>query len=343
MVMLYELCDGKGYKMIPKKYRSELDNIQTAIKITLKDLENEGKGISFYKNELKKIPEIPRYVRVNTLKISKEDVIEKMLKEGYQISNDLNNAKEFCVDVDIDDLLIFSPKARIYDHYLIKSKKLILQDKASCLSSFLLSPPPGSKVIDTCAAPGMKTSHLCALMNNTGQVYAFDRDKRRFNDLKDNLLSSGAENASVFNIDFLKVPVEKLPYDEVEYALVDPPCSGSGMIKRMDSHIDDEEIDKNRLHGLGNLQAMILKHAMGLPKLKKIVYSTCSIHEIENECVIEEIMKDENIKNTFRLVNALPSWKERGLNKYDFGSKCLRCNPTTSKTNGFFVAVFERI
>ncbi|CEF61738.1 Putative methyltransferase NSUN5 [Strongyloides ratti] len=357
MVILYELCEGKGYKMIPKKYKEEINCIKTALMISIKEMDNEGRGLGYWKKSMNNEVQLPRYVRINTLKITKEDVIDILKNDGYNIiklKSSINddeydeiiskmNVKDIFEDNHITNLLIFSPNAKIYNDKLVKSKKLILQDKASCLSSFLLSPSIGSSVIDTCAAPGMKTSHLCAIMNNKGHIYAFDRDKKRFNDLKNNLKISGGECVDIFNIDFLKVSIDKKPYNEVEYALVDPPCSGSGMIKRMDSFIDNEEIDTKRLESLGNLQAMILKHAMKLPKLKRIVYSTCSIHELENECVIEEVMKDENIKSKFQLINILPEWKKRGNDKYEFGFKCLRCDSLTSKTNGFFIAVFERI
>uniref|UniRef100_A0A0N5C1J2 SAM_MT_RSMB_NOP domain-containing protein n=1 Tax=Strongyloides papillosus TaxID=174720 RepID=A0A0N5C1J2_STREA len=358
MVILYELCEGKGYKMVPKKYRKEVDSIKTGLMMSINEMNNEGKGLLYWKKNIKnREVELPRYVRINTLKINKEDVISKLRNDGYNIlklkdsitENEFNEiirnmeVMDVFEDIHITNLLIFSPKAKIHDNKLVRGKKLILQDKASCLSSFLLSPLVGSSVIDACAAPGMKTSHLCAILENNGCVYAFDRDKKRFDILKNNLQKSGAECATISNSDFLKVCVDKKPYDEVEYALVDPPCSGSGMVKRMDSFIDDEEVDIKRLESLGNLQAMILKHTMKLPKLKRVVYSTCSIHELENECVVEEVMRDENIKSKFQLVNILPEWKNRGSDKYEFGFKCLRCDPSTSMTNGFFVAVFERL
>ncbi len=89
------------------------------------------------------------------------------------------------------------------------------------------------------------------------------------------------------------------------------------------------------------IQAMILKHAMRLPRLKRVVYSTCSMFEIENEMVIDEVL--QVVGNNFQLVDALPEWKHRGRKDYVFGHKCLRANPEKDLTNGFFVAVFERI
>lgn len=76
--------------------------------------------------------------------------------------------KEFTKDVFVDDLLIFPGSIDLHDHVLYESGHIIFQDKASCIPSFVLSPPTGSHVVDCCAAPGNKTSHLAALMNDKG-------------------------------------------------------------------------------------------------------------------------------------------------------------------------------
>lgn len=78
----------------------------------------------------------------------------------------------FAKDEHVPDLLLFPPDTQFAEDPLFKEGKIILQDKASCFPAYILSPPVDdqSAVIDATAAPGNKTSHLCALMQNTGKV-----------------------------------------------------------------------------------------------------------------------------------------------------------------------------
>lgn len=131
-------------------------------------------------------------------------------------------------------------------------------------------------------------------------------------------------------------------YSTIEYILLDPSCSGSGMVNRLDE-VTDTENSKNseRLMKLAGFQIILLKHSLKFPAVKRVVYSTCSIHEEENEYVVHEALKA--FSGAFKLIPAMPEWSHRGSEKFEFGKLCLRTDPKVHLTNGFFVAVFERI
>lgn len=115
-------------------------------------------------------------------------------------------------------------------------------------------------------------------------------------------------------------------------------------MNRGDSWLDTEPaVDERRINSLGNLQAMMLKRVLSapIPNLRRIVYSTCSIHQRENEAVVHEALETSS-EHGFKLVDGLETWKHRGSKEYDFGHLCLRASPKRDSTNGFFVAVFER-
>ena len=150
--------------------------------------------------------------------------------------------------------------------------------------------------------------------------------------------------------DFLSIDPNE--YERVEYILLDPSCSGSGMINRYKyGSIDDEnKKDEKRLWYLEALQRKMLKHAMSFPSVKRIVYSTCSVHEEENENVVLYGLK--HCKNRFKLENIFPEWPNRGhktiaknnLSKREFNlDYCVRTDIRDNLTNGFFVACFVNV
>lgn len=299
---------------------------------------------------------IPRYARVNTSLWSTDEAIKYFVSQGYSLSSPFEFSKGFQKDAHILNLLAFSPNAPLQDDQAYNSGKIILQDKASCFPAVVLSPPSEDNgvVIDATAAPGNKTSHLSALMGNKGTLYAFERDRKRFSTLKMMIEKAGCKNVTPVNTDFLTVDPFDPKYLPVTHILLDPSCSGSGIVNRLDHLLEAEpESDtsqKERLDKLAAFQLLMIKHAMRFPNVKKIVYSTCSIHASENEHVVRDALSSNEAKaGSFSIAprnEVLPDWPRRGfaeeMNSTDAASALLRCLPGEDATNGFFVSCFVR-
>ncbi|XP_041859360.1 probable 28S rRNA (cytosine-C(5))-methyltransferase [Melanotaenia boesemani] len=346
-VLAYDMLMGQGvkcggsWKAMMMKHRPRLQAELARMKVKRKVSRNEDLLPASAQQSAK--DQLPRYVRVNTLKTTVEDVVDYFKRDGFSYQgqalrlDDLSmKKKDFVGDLHLPELLVFSPKADFHDHFLYKAGHIILQDKASCLPAYLLNPPPGSHVIDACAAPGNKTSHLAAIMKNKGRLFAFDLDAKRLATMSTLLLRAGVLCQQLANQDFLKVDPVSPQYKDVEYILLDPSCSGSGMVCLRDNTSADQEKDQARLASLASFQLRCLNHGLRFPRLKRLVYSTCSIHSQENEEVITACLQQNP---SFRLVPLLPQWPERGREPL---SKCLRASTTNTRTHGFFVALLEK-
>nr|XP_003226776.1 PREDICTED: probable 28S rRNA (cytosine-C(5))-methyltransferase [Anolis carolinensis] len=291
---------------------------------------------------------LPRYVRVNTIKTRFDDAVDYFKRQGFvyqgRASPEMKgvaslSGKTFLLDPHLPGVLIFPPGTDLHEDQLYKAGHVILQDKASCLPAFLLNPTPGSHVLDACAAPGNKTSHLAAIMGNKGRIFAFDLDAKRLATMSTMLARAGVTCHNLAHQDFLATDPGDPKYSHVEYILLDPSCSGSGIVGRL-PYEEEERMDAQRLQALAGFQRRMLGHALKFPALRRLVYSTCSLHQEENEEVVRDVLEQHG--RDFRLVEALPSWTPRGLGVFAEAKCCLRASPKETLTNGFFVAVMER-
>jgi len=288
-------------------------------------------------------------VRVNTLKTSLDDAVDYFKRQGFSYqgrASSLEDARAlrgrcFLLDPLLPELLVFPAQTDLHDHPLYRAGHLILQDKASCLPAALLAPPPGAHVIDACAAPGNKTSHLAALLKNQGKIFAFDLDAGRLASMATLLARAGVSCCELAEEDFLAVSPSDQRYRRVQYILLDPSCSGSGMPARQLEEPGAGTPSKARLQALAGFQQRALRHALTFPSLQRLVYSTCSLCQEENEDVVCDALQQN--PGTFRLAPVLPSWPHRGLGTFPGAEHCLRASPETTLTGGFFVAVLERV
>jgi putative methyltransferase len=161
--------------------------------------------------------------------------------------------------------------------------------------------------------------------------------------MRNNLKSHHVKCVRLKCNDFLSIDPDE--YYKVEYILLDPSCSGSGMVNRLkygDTQTEQHK-DEKRLWNLEALQRKMLLHAMSFANVKRIVYSTCSIHQEENENVVLYALK--NCQDRFVLDHVHPQWTNRGICiETGFNLEyCVRTDMKQNMTNGFFIACFKRV
>jgi len=173
---------------------------------------------------------------------------------------------QYALDPHIPNLLIFNSNAKLHQNEAYLTGKLILQDKASCMPAVVLVAEEYGDFIDATAAPGNKTSHLSALMRNKGTLFAFERDASRFKVLGKMLKKAGCKNVTSVNVDFLTTNPRDSKYENVTHILLDPSCSGSGIVNRLDhlleSEAQTEDDTGERLDKLAAFQLSMIEHAM---------------------------------------------------------------------------------
>ncbi|KAL0545487.1 hypothetical protein IC582_015372 [Cucumis melo] len=276
----------------------------------------------------------PRFIRVNTLKMDVHTAIKELGKR-YPVQKD---------DM-VPDLLILPPGSDLHDHPLVADGSIFLQGKASSMVAVALDPKPGWEVLDACSAPGNKTVHLASLMNGKGRVIACELNESRVKRLQHTIKLSGASN--VLHGDFLKLSPKDPSLSKVRAILLDPSCSGSGTAAvRLDhllpSHVEGTTSgdDLERLNKLAAFQRKALAHAFSFPAVERIVYSTCSIHQIENEDVVQSLLPLAE-SHGFQLDTPFPQWQRRGLPVFAGANHLLRTDPVEDK-EGFFIALFKK-
>ncbi|KAM0902808.1 hypothetical protein ACQ4PT_019077 [Festuca glaucescens] len=150
------------------------------------------------------------------------------------------------------------------------------------------------------------------------------------------------------NGDFLDIDSNDPSYAEVLAILLDPSCSGSGIsTERLDhllpSHSRDDQDDAGssaRIRKLSAFQRKALSHALSFPSVERLVYSTCSIHQAENEDVVNSVLPLATSLG-FELATPFPQWRRRGLPVFDGAEHLLRTDPEDD-LKGFFIALFVR-
>ncbi len=263
--------------------------------------------------------EVPVYLRVNTLKTTTDDLIEKLYQEGVIAE------KCFC----LPNVLVIKKQGSIEALNAFKEGLFHVQDLSSQLCCSVLNPQADESVLDVCSAPGGKAFTLCEYMEDKGNLTACDIYPNRVK-----LIEEGAKRLSISSVstcvsDASKLNEELGVYDKV---LCDVPCSGLGIIRRKPEIKYKSADDIDKLH---NLQYLILcTTARYVKKGGKLVYSTCSLNPGENTAVVSKFL--ENNKNF--TISKIPNAEKFGI----VDEHMLTVMPHMNDTDGFFIALIER-
>ncbi|MGI6037667.1 MAG: 16S rRNA (cytosine(967)-C(5))-methyltransferase RsmB [Limnochordia bacterium] len=212
-----------------------------------------------------------------------------------------------------------------------------VQDEASMLVGPALAPEPGQLVVDLCSAPGGKTTHLAALMENQGQIFAFDLHPHKIKLVEETTKRLGITNVQTACLDARHLLTKRRELvGQAHRVLLDAPCSGLGVLRRRPDarwRKKPEEIPS-----LVQLQRELLTTAVGLLRPGgRLLYSTCSFEEEETVDNVQWLLANQPVEPAdIRLF--LP----KDLTSETTANHCLTLFPHIHGTDGFFMALFSR-
>ncbi len=270
-------------------------------------------------------------VRINTLKIQRPDVVQALQHEGSAFTP---------VPWSDSALILGGDEAGGWQNSdLTKSGRIYRQGLSSMLPALALSPQPGERILDMCAAPGSKTTQIAALMQNHGEIVAIEAIRPRFYKLKSVVEQMGAQCVSFKVMDARKFRSNE-PFDKI---LLDVPCSSEGRFRTNDPKSFAYWSLRKIKEMVRKQRGLILNASRLLKPGGVLVYSTCTFAPEENEGVIDWALKKtkgaietapvhcEGIKT----YPALTEWQGKAFNP-GVGN-CFRVLPD-GVMEGFFIA-----
>jgi 16S rRNA (cytosine967-C5)-methyltransferase len=219
----------------------------------------------------------------------------------------------------------------VHGSELWRDGAIMAQSRASMLVARVLAPAPGERVLDLCAAPGGKTTHLAALMDGGGEILAVERHPGRARALAQTCGRMQAGSVRVLTEDATELRSEA-PFDRV---LLDPPCSGLGTLQ---SRPDRRwRADPESIVELAELQGRLLNVAAAATSSGgSLVYSVCTISRRESEDVITSFLRARSDWRVDDLGAEYPDWRHRRDPRF------LQLLPDRDGTDGFFIARLRR-
>lgn len=263
--------------------------------------------------------------RVNTTKITREECSKRLLEEGFQLELS-----------PIIPEAIRALKGNLASSAAFKEGLLTIQDESSMLVAYALGAAKDEIVLDACAAPGGKSTHIAEKMKNSGQVISLDLHEHKVKLINDNARRLELHNIQTRTMDSRQA-AENFPPESFDRVLLDAPCSGLGVMRRKpDMKYTKKEQD---IFQLSNIQRDLLESVSSLVKKGGVlVYSTCTVDREENENTVADFLKhhpdfegDTNFKDRMpEAVRPLIMGFDLQVLPQDFGS------------DGFYIACLRK-
>lgn len=264
-------------------------------------------------------------IRVNAVRGTREELKQRLQAEGVE-----------CKEGYLSEDALIVLKGNPLKTQTFKQGWFYVQDEASMLVARALKPKHHAKVLDTCSAPGGKTTHIAEMMRQTGKVYAHDIYEHKLKLIEENVKRLGLTNVVTSLQDATKLNecYDKESFDAI---LVDAPCSGLGILRR---HPEIKLTKKpSDLDEIVKIQENILEAVAPLVKVQgTLVYSTCTVNRKENDKRVEwflnkhpEFELDQTLVS--RLPEVLASQTKNGM---------VQLFPGDYQTDGFFIACLKR-
>jgi len=270
----------------------------------------------------------PVTIRPNRLRVTPEQLTDLLENEGAKTEESPNLPGMFQL------VTLTSPaKTEAFQKGLFT-----VQGESSSLVAPLMDPQPGDTLVDLCSAPGGKTTHLAELINDCGQVYAVDRHQNRLQLVQKNARRLGLKSIITIRADGREIEKESLP--EPAAVLVDAPCSGLGVIRRLPEikwRRSEEE-----LAGFKKLQTELLESAAGLlPVGGRLLYSVCTNEPEETERVVEDFNRGFG-KGRFKPVGLYAFLPEPLKAELPGDKDTVSLYPHLHGVDGFFIARWQK-
>lgn len=268
----------------------------------------------------------PFTVRANTLRITREALIERLTQEGVSCSATTWSP----------DGVRLNQSGQISRLPSFRDGLFTVQDESSQLAPLFLAPGKGERVLDACAAPGGKTTQIAQLMGDSGEIYACDVNHKKLRMIKETCDRLGINSVRTFTMDATSPSpaIKEVTFGKI---LVDAPCSGLGVIRRNPEGKWNKAPDD--LLQLARTQISILENlGRYLETGGTLLYATCSTSVQENEYVVDSFLRDhpefaaEDLRALFPAY--APLFTERGF---------FRSWPHRDGMDGFFAARLKKI